>query len=503
VTPDQAQPVTAGTILVDTDCGRLRGARMRVAGTELQVFKGIPYAAPPVGPLRWRPPQPAAPWTGVRPALAFGADFPQAPNSGFRSAAQSEDSLFLNVWAPVDAATGTLPVLVWIPGGGFVSASGSDLRTDGANMAAQGAVVVTLNYRAGLFGFLAHPGLSQESPEGVSGNYGLLDQIEALRWVARNIAAFGGDPGRVTAFGVSAGSASIALLLTSPMAAGLFQQAILHSPGAGRPLATLADAEQAGSALGDDVDALRQLPAQALFERTGLLSPKVRGLTTPRVLRPIRDGWLLPSEERPVLLARAQHAMPMIVGSNADEGSLLTQGWPVETAAQYEALLRANFGDWAGEAARVYPCAADDCARARVAELFADTQFNYGTRLLAQAMAAREPRTWLYLFTRRRPHQQDGPHHGDEVGHVFGTFAGAVPGGTADFDATDQQVSDAMMGAWLAFARSGDPNGPGLPRWTSYDPALDNHLAFGDRVEAGSRWRQQPLDFLERFFSRA
>lgn len=499
---NRAAPAAAGDALVGVESGRLRGARLRVHGVQLQVFKGIPYAAPPVGPLRWRPPAAVAAWDGIRPALAFGADCPQTPNPGFRAPAQSEDCLFLNVWAPADAVPGTLPVMVWIPGGGFVGASGSDLRTDGARIAANGVVVVTLNYRCGLFGFLAHPGLSSESPEGVAGNYGLLDLVAALRWVACNIAGFGGDPRRVTAFGVSAGSASIGLLLTSPMASGLFQQAILQSPGAGRPLATLADAEQAGTALGLDIEALRLIPAQALFERTSLLSPKVRGLTTPRVLRPIQDGWLLPSQERQVMQARAQHAMPLIVGSNADEGSSLTKGWPLGTVAQYEALLQANFGDWSAEASRLYPCRSDATVQTRVAELFADTQFNDGTRLLAQAMAAREPRTWRYLFLRRRPHQQDGPHHGDEVGHVFGTFADPVPGERAEFDATDALVSAAMMKAWVAFAHGGDPNAPGLPRWTAYDPAQDNHLAFADRLESGSRWRARQLDFLDRYFDR-
>jgi para-nitrobenzyl esterase len=226
----------APPVIVATLEGPVRGITLPLRrGKAVNVFKGIPYAAPPVGPLRWRPPQPVTPWPDVREALQFGSDLPQGPDPRLRAPAQSEDCLYLNVWAPAGAAPGSLPVMVWIHGGGFVGGSGSDLRSDGALMAHRNVVVVSFNYRAGLFGFLAHPALSRESEHGVSGNYGLLDQIAALQWVRRNIAAFGGDPQRVTAFGVSAGSASISLLLASPMGKGLFQQAILQSPGAARP----------------------------------------------------------------------------------------------------------------------------------------------------------------------------------------------------------------------------------------------------------------------------
>ncbi|MDB5942818.1 MAG: para-nitrobenzyl esterase PnbA [Ramlibacter sp.] len=500
-TRTHALTTTPGSgVFADTTQGRLQGTASSVRGFALNVFKGIPYAAPPLGPLRWRPPQPPQAWTGVRPALEFGPDFPQAPNPRQRGNGHGEDCLYLNVWAPAGATPGSLPVMVWIHGGGFVGGSGSDLRTDGAAMASQGVVVVSFNYRAGLFGFLAHPALSKESADGISGNYGLLDQIAALTWVKRNIAAFGGDPQRVTAFGVSAGSASISLLLASPMGKDLFQQAILHSPGAGRPLATMAEAEQAGTRLGNDIEALRRLSAEQLFALTPLLAPAVRGLTTPRVLRPIRDGWLLPQDERPVLKAGRQHAMPMIVGSNADEGSQLIRGWPVDTLAQARELVRANFGDAAQEVWRLYPASSDDQARPRVAEMFSDTQFNYGARLLARAMASSEPRTWRYLFLRRRPRQDNGPHHGDEVAHVFGTFAQEAPGDTPDFDATDEALSAAMMMAWVAFARHGNPNAPGLADWAAYDAAADNHLAFGDRIEPGRGWRREQLDFLDRFY---
>jgi len=492
--------VTSSPPIVSTAQGKLQGGRLTADGKPLFVYKGIPFAAPPVGPLRWRPPQPAAPWDGVRDALAFGPDFPQAPNARSRAPSQSEDCLYLNVWAPADAAPGSLPVMAWFNGGGFERGSGADAANDGAHMAAQGVIVVSFNYRAGMFGFLAHPGLSCESAQGVSGNYGLLDQIAVLQWVRDNISAFGGDPERVTAFGVSAGSASIALLLASPLGKGLFQQAILHSPGAARPLASLHAAEKAALALGSDIEALRGLSAEELLAKMPLLSPKVRGLTTPRVLRPIRDGWLLPEDERPVLKSGRLHAVPLIVGSNADEGSLLTKAWPVDNLAQYRDMTLVNFGDAAAEAGLVYPAQADDQAHPRVAEMFADTQFNYGTRLLAEAMSRKAVPTWRYLFLRRRPDQKDGPHHGEEVGHVFGTYRELSPGQPASFDGGDEKVSAAMMKAWVAFGRNGNPNFPGLPSWAPYDAAAENHMAFGDTTEAGRGWRKEQLDFLDRYY---
>lgn len=485
-------------VTVEVNEGKLRGRRRGDGG----VFLGVPYAAPPVGPLRWRAPQPAPSWHGVRDALEFGADLPQPRDPLFRAPRQDEDCLYLNVWTPAIGAGSSLPVMVWLYGGGFTSGSGSDLRTDGARLAAEGAVVVTLNYRCGLFGFLAHPALSRESEHAVSGNYGLLDQVAALRWVRENIASFGGDPARVTAFGVSAGSASISLLLASPRAKGLFDRAILHSPGAARPLATLADAERAGTKLGDDLAALRALSAQEVLARTSLLAPAVRGLTTPRLLRPIRDGWLLPEEERPAFQAGRIHAMPLIVGSNTDEGTSLTRAWPIDTRDAWQAQVQDNFGPMAAEAAALYPAASDAQARSAVAAMFADTQFNYGTRLLAQCMARHEPRTFKYLFERRRPGQGDGPHHADEYAYAFGNVEAAPPGAAADFDETDLALSRTMRRAWVAFAATGDPNTSGVPRWDAYRPADDNHLSLGDEVKPGAGWRRPQLDFLERFFSR-
>jgi para-nitrobenzyl esterase len=475
---------------VRTAQGLLRGRR-DAAGC---AFLGLPYAAAPVGPLRWRPPQPPSSWQGVREAGAFGPDFPQPPMYALRGPRQEEDALFLNVWTPDPDPAARLPVLVWVHGGGFSAGSGSEPQNDGALLAAEGAVVVTINYRIGLYGFLAHPALGRESAEGVSGNYGLLDVLAALAWVRENIAVFGGDPGRLTAFGYSAGSASLSLLLTSPLARGAFDQAILQSPGAGRPLAPLAMAEQAGRALGEDIAALRALPAEEILARTALLSPKVRGLTAPRVLRPIQDGWVVPGDERAALRQGRIQPMPLLVGSNADEGSLLTRAWPCDTLAAWQEQVDTNFASFAPEAARMYAAGADQDARGKVAEMFADTQFNYGTRLLAQAMAAQESRTWRYVFLQRPAGQEDGPHHGDEVPYVFGTLP-------ATASEEDRQLSGVMRKAWVRFAATGDPNGDGLPEWEAYRPREDNYLAFNAQPQRGAHWRAAQLDFMERFYS--
>jgi len=478
-------------VVVSTAHGRLRGRR---SGTGA-VFLGIPYAAAPVAALRWCAPRPPQAWDGVRDALAFGPDAPQGLPATLRGPRQDEDCLYLNVWTPEADPAARLPVLAWIPGGGFLAGSGSDPGCDGAALAAGGAVVVTVNYRTGLFGFLAHPAFSAESPQGVSGNYGLLDQLAALAWVRENIAAFGGDPERVTPFGVSAGSASISLMLASPRARGLFQRAILQSPGAARPLASLPQAEEAGLRLGADLVALRALPWPELQAKTSLLTPAVRGLTTPRVLRPIRDGWLLPEDERPAFRGGRIRPMPLVVGTNFDEGTALTRTWPIGTLAAWREQLAGNFGAFAQEAAALYPARSDAQARAAVAAMFADTQFNYGARLLARSMVQAGAPAFKYLFLRRRPGQPDGPHHGGETAHMFGNLAS---GGA--YDEADEALSHVIRGAWVRFAATGDPNGGALPSWQPYRAEADNHLALDAAIAPGGPWRQPQLDFLDRFF---
>ena len=489
--------------VVMTEAGPIQGFKKQSAKEELAIdcFLGIPYAAPPVGALRWKPPQPLENWNETRSCFDFSADFPQATNPLFRAPHQSEDCLYLNVWAPAFKDGKKLPVMVWIHGGGFVGGSGSDQRSDGALMAAKGVVVVSFNYRSGVFGFLAHPELSAESELKVSGNYGLQDQIAALKWIQKNIDQFNGDPNKVTVFGVSAGSASISLLLTCPQAKGLFQQSILHSPGAARPLATLAQAEALSlKELGADIERLRSLSAQDIFKLTSLLNPKIRGLTTPRILRPILDGVYLSENERDVFKDHRQLMLPMIVGSNLDEGSLLTKDWAIKSLDDYAGLVNSNFNVLSSDALALYPVRAEEEIRIRVAELFGDTQFNYGTRLLAQSNSNQVANTWRYLFAKRRPSQIDGPHHGQEVAHVFGNLFAKVTSVENDYDLRDEFISNAMLNYWVQFAYTGNPNQAELPEWTRYELGSDNMIVFENEISKANGFRKNNLDFIDQYF---
>jgi para-nitrobenzyl esterase len=495
----QIDKTSEAGLTVRTEAGSVAGI---VASGGIRVFRGIPFAAPPVGEMRWRPPGLPLHWSGVRQATEWGPDCPQpAPPPGgpssSRSGRQSEDCLSLNIWAPAAKPGDKLPVMVWLFGGGFLVGSASDALFDGEKFARQGVVLITANYRVGVFGFLAHPGLTAESPHRSSSNYALLDQLAALRWIRDNIAHFGGDPNRVTVFGVSAGSASISLLLTSPLAKGMFQQAILESPGTFRPLASLAEAETYGLKLGDDLAALRRMSTAEILEKTPLFVARMRGLTTPRVLRPIRDGWVIPEDERVAFAAGHYHAMPIIVGSNADEGTNFVGAWPIRDRAAYRAFIAENFGASSEAALKQYPAVRDGEALERVAEQFADTQFNYGVWALSRAMAKSGKGTWRYLFLKKRSGQTDGPHHGDEVPFVFGASGPSRKGGA--FDAADEALSQTMMKLWVRFAHTGDPNGAGV-EWPAYDAARDNYLELGDPVKRGTGWRRDKMEFLDRFF---
>jgi para-nitrobenzyl esterase len=481
--------------IVATKSGRVSGTTANDDET-IRIFKGIPYAKAPAGELRWRPPEPAEPWDGVLAADEFGLDCPQDPfMPRSKAPGMGEDCLNLNIWTPARDAGDKLPVMVWLYGGSYVRGSAADTRSDGEVFAAKGVVYVTFNYRAGLFGFFAHPRLTEESPNNSSGNYGLLDAFAAMRWIRENIEAFGGDAGRVTVFGVSAGSATISLLLTSPLGAGLWDQAILQSPGAFRPLYNLEDAEQEGLKLGADLDEMRAMTPEEILARTPDFQPRVRGLTTPRVLRPIRDGWVIPLEERDAFAAGAVNVMPVIVGNMEDEGSWGVTSWPIETMAQYRDLLHTNFGDQTDAAMALYPAVNDGEIKHRLGELFGDTQFTYGSWRLAADMDHLGAKSFRYVFTRRAPGMDGAPGHGDDVEYVFGNVKDGRPG----YEAADHAISDAMMAAFIRFAETGDPNGKGLIDWPAYSEPDDHYLEISDEISVSGGWRTPQMVFLHKY----
>ena len=475
--------------VVETASGPLRGAR----SGKIAAFLGIPYGSPPIGDLRWKPPEPVRRWTDVRDATAFGPDPMQRMPARPRAAGMSEDCLHLNIWSP--AAPGEdLPVMVWIFAGGFLFGSAADSNADGEVFARLGVVSVTISHRTGIFGWLAHPELATESPHGSAGNYGLLDCIEAFRWLRANIEQFGGDPSRITAFGASSGGATISLLLTSPLARGLLDQVILQSAGAFRPLATLQQASAAGLTLGD-LKSLRALDAQQVLELEPKLVPAMRRLTAPRILRPICDEWVLPLDEREAYERGAFEALPAIVGSVADEGSRMIATWPVDSLGAWDRTLDENFPAMREEAATLYAARNDADARRAVADMFGDTQFQLGARELARAMGERQPRTYRYLFTRRRGGMESDPHHGGDTPYVFGHLN--IPFGPTAEEVLpaprDIEVSRAIQKAWVAFAATGNP---GAVDGVAWPPASQGFLNIGDPVRVQREWREQQLDFL-------
>ena len=466
---------TAASVTITPPAGALQGVR----SGELTVFKGVPYAAPPIGPLRWRPPQPLGPWSGVRVADRFGARCEQMDGSSTIADAPlpvSEDCLTLNVWSPVRHAR-PLPVMVWFHGGAFVWGAGSAPAYDGSAFARRGVVLVTLNYRLGRFGFFAHPALTAEHPGEAKGDYGLMDMIAALKWVRTNIAAFGGDPAQVTIFGESAGGVAVNDLMISPVARGLFARAIVES-GGGREIALPLHADGAKPSA--------ERLGEAFARKIGLVNPtaaQLRALTPEQILQAgdpdmvkggegstIADGEILPMAPSEGFALGLDAKVPYIVGSNSLE---LPVPKPLldATLARLPGITRPQLQ----EIARVYP--SQDAYEARAAT---DILFTEPAARLAALHAAHGQPTWLYRFSAVPLAGRavlKGAFHTSEIYYVFETLASYPKVPT---DAGDARLAAVVNGYWVRFARTGDPNGSDAPDWATYQRSKDDMIDFSN-----------------------
>ena len=437
----------------------------------LTIYRGVPFAAPPQGDLRWRAPQPAAHWEGVRAADKFA---PQCPQS-IPGITTNEDCLYLNVWSPAKSASSKVPVLVWIYGGGFIVGGTAVPTYSGEKLAQKGVVVVSIGYRLGALGFLAHPALSAESPQHVSGNYGLLDMITALQWIQKNIAAFGGDPHKVTIFGESAGAIAVSQLCVSPLAKGLIQGAISESGGsfgppraAGMPgenMRPLSIAERSGeefveSAGATSIADLRRVPAEKLVAA----AQTVRGAAWPVV-----DGWVIPDDQYKLYEEKKFSDVPILVGYNSDEGA--TFG-PPHTPQDYVAQVRTRYGRFADSLLQAYP-AGETTVPKSARDLTRDAAFGWHTWTWARMQTALgKSKAYYYYFDQHPDYPADSPQaghgspHGMEVEYVFGHPTGGPSGKPTS---TDVAISDSMGTYWTNFAKYGDPNGKDMPKWPAFD----------------------------------
>ena len=523
----------AATAPVRIETGLVSG----VAGRDpaVTVYKGIPYAAPPVGPLRWRPPAAASTWQGVRNADSFGPACPQPGGEMAQGMSQSEDCLSLNVWtgAKPDSAE-KRPVYVWIYGGGFIGGTGASPEFDGEALARKGIVVVTFNYRVGVLGFLATPELSRESGHNASGDYGLMDDIAALKWVQQNIAAFGGDPAKVTIGGQSAGAGSVGFMAMSPLAKGLFRAGIAESHARDprdtelRYLSvsyrTLANAEQSGTRYAEAHGAhsladLRAMPWEQLIQGSDTIDADVETGSTgkPPLFRPVVDGWVVPQGYAATYAAHAQNKVTFVAGNNKDETGAVPEtafdalrarkapprgGMPPVsvTLADYLAYAHRKFGPLAGDFLRLYP-ARDDQEAALQNDAAARDNSRISTWLWGRLWSKGDDKpVYTYFWTHAPPgpgHDMRGAFHGSEIYYAFNSLDAVDRPWTQE----DRRIADLMSSYWANIVTNGNPNGPGLPDWPLYDPRKDRVMELGNHFGPIPIASAEKISFWERFLS--
>ena len=493
-----------------------------VSGTAAEngvfVYKGIPYASPPVDNLRWKPPLPVTSWEKTKKCLSYGPACPQPKVSWIFSRKYkqvSEDCLYLNIWTPLKPnQSGKLPVMVWIHGGAFMTGSASDDFYDAQGLAKQDVVVVTFNYRLGPLGFLAHPLLSKESEYNVSGNYGLLDQIEVLKWVRGNISAFGGDPSRVTIFGESAGGRSVAHLMVSPLSQGLFHGAIMQSSSVYRPIQHLRESwynrssmEDIGKKVARELDAdtksdplaflrsknAKEIIVAAKAKLAGMKANEKKGSP----YEPIVDGWVIPDDPSDLFDAGRQHKVPVIVGTNADESTLFTNSMRLMRARKLRKLLRDTFPDFTNEILNLYSMDDKKSAFSAMNQILNDMNCNSPMRNIARNMVNIGPKAWRYHFTRVRTDfmgKKFGAWHGSEIRFIFNSLDKAF----GKPEAIDNKLSEIMSSYWVHFAKTGTPNKPGLPQWPIYNVDQDPYIELGDQIKIKYQLNRVSTDLFQK-----
>lgn len=465
----------------------------------LTIFKGIPFAQPPIGVLRWKAPQPLQPWEGVKETTEFAP----APIQGTDQTGKSEDCLYLNIWTPATSPDDRIPVLVWIYGGGFSYGATSEPVYDGAALAKKGVILVSIAYRVGQLGFLAHPGLSAGNPDKVSGNYGILDQIEGLKWVKANIAAFGGDPDRVTIFGESAGGISVSMLCASPLAKGLFQGAISQSGGSfgpsrkvtypGENMKTLEMAEKEGLAYAEKAGAssledLRNTPAGQL--PAGM---RMGGAW------PIIDGHVIPDDQFKLYEQGKYNDVPVLIGYNSDEGASFSRE---KTPAEFIENVGKRYGKFSKELLDAYPVGENSVPKT-ARDLARDAAFGWHTWSWARLQSQTgKSNVYFYYFDQHPEYPEDSPKYGQgsphaqEVPYVFQNLDKKNPGITE----TDISISEAMGTYWTNFAKYGDPNGQHLPEWPAFTAANPQLMYFQQSPHPGPVPSEASLKVLDTYF---
>lgn len=484
---------------VKVEQGMLQG----VSQDGLTIYKGIPFAAPPVGDLRWRAPQPPVKWQGVKEVTKFA---PAPMQGGNPPSGKSEDCLYLNIWTPAKSTNERLPVLVWIYGGGFSFGSTSEPVYDGAKLANKGVILVSVAYRVGALGFLAHPELSAERADKVSGNYGLLDMIAGLQWIKQNISAFGGDPDKVTIFGESAGGIAVSMLCASPLAKGLFHGAISQSGGSfgpsrkttypGENMKTLKMAEADGTQFADragvkSIAGLRKIPADSLPGGFGMGSAW-----------PIIDGYVIPDDQFKLYESGKYNDVPVLIGYNSDEGLSFMGMMRANGPAGFVESVKQRYGKFADDLLKAYPVGDTEIPKT-ARDLVRDAAFGWHTWSWARLQSATgKSKVYYYYFDQHPDHAAGSPHagqgspHGQEIQYVFQQLDPDKPETTK----SDLAISELMSTYWTNFAKWGHPNGKGVPQWHAFSQARPEVMYFQQKPFLGPVPDENSLNVLDAYF---